>query len=99
MKAKIFGYQLVLVLSPVLSEKDGVLDKVKKQLEEVGLKTVKKDSMGLKDLVYPIKKQMKGDFYKYDLESEKAVKLNDLNLFLNREANIIRYLILKQPVG
>ena len=52
--------------------------------------------MGLKELVYEIGKNSKGDFWTMDLTSESPIKQKDLNLLLNREPNIIRYLILKK---
>jgi ribosomal protein S6 len=52
--------------------------------------------MGSKDLVYEIAGQTKGDFWVFDVESEKPLSLKELNIILNRETNIIRYLILKK---
>jgi ribosomal protein S6 len=52
--------------------------------------------LGLKDLAYEIEKNNKGDFWTIDLSSESPIKLKEFNLLLNRESNIIRYLILKK---
>lgn len=61
-----------------------------------GVKALEKNHLGLKDLVYKIKDLEKGDFWVVELESEKPVQLKEINLFLNRENNIIRYLILNK---
>ena len=52
--------------------------------------------MGLKDLAYEIQGHNKGDFWVLDLESEETLKIKEFNLLLDRETNIIRYLILKK---
>jgi len=54
------------------------------------------DHMGQKDLAYEINKNFKGDFWVYNLTSKSPLKLKEFNLLLNRESNIIRYLILKK---
>ena len=51
--------------------------------------------MGLKELAYQIKDNDKGDFWVLDVESKETLKVKDFNLLLDRETNIIRYLILK----
>ena len=96
MKEKKYKYQLVLVLNPKTEEKENVFKKVSSWLESHGVEVEKKDHMGLKELVYEIKDNKSGDFWVLDLESLTTLKLNELNVLLNRENNIIRYLILKK---
>lgn len=101
MKDNQHKYQMVLVLAPKVEEveKEKVFAKVEAWLDESQAKIVKKDNLGVKELVYEIAKLRKGDFWSFMVESPKPVKLQDLNLFLNRESNVIRYLILKNPVN
>jgi small subunit ribosomal protein S6 len=98
MKKETFKYQIVAVLSPKIEdkEKELTLSKIEKNLAEIKAEVVKKDHWGTKDLAYAIKKSNKGDFWILDVESEVPVKLKDINLFLNREVSVIRYLVLKQ---
>lgn len=95
MKDKKYKYQLVVVLPPKLDKKDDVLTKISGWLEKEGIEIEKKSNFGIKDLVYEIEKNNKGDFWIMDLLSEKTLKMSELNVFLNREKNVIRYLILK----
>jgi ribosomal protein S6 len=95
MKANKHHYQLIVVLALKTENKEKVLAKVtdwlnKNKIEQLG------DHMGQKDLAYEINKESKGDFWVYELASESPIKLKEFNLLLNRESNIIRYLILKK---
>ena len=96
MKAKKITYELVVVLNPKTEKKEEIFKKVSTWLEGQDIKIDDKKHLGLKDLVYKIENHEKGDFWTLDLSTEKGLKLDDLNVFLNREKNIIRYLILKK---
>ena len=91
------NYSVVVVLNATLTEKDrdAVLANLNDKLEGIKAKVNSSDHLGNKDLVYQIKKQSRGDFWELSVESEKPLQLNEVNLFLNREVNILRYLILK----
>lgn len=91
-------YQMVLVLAPKVEEKDRekILTKVESWLGDKTAKITKKEHTGTKELVYKIAGEKKGDFWILDVESVKPIKLDELNLFLNREIKVIRYLILKK---
>jgi len=95
MKGNKYQYQLVVVLNPKTEEKDKVLAKVTDWLEKNKIES-SEDHMGLKELAYEIDKNTKGDFWIYNLTAESPIKLKEFNLMLNRESNIIRYLILKK---
>jgi len=98
MKDKKYKYQIVSVLSPKTEEKEKetVLAKISGWVDDVKGKVISKNCLGTIDLVYKIKDFEKGDFWVFEVESEKPMQLKDFNLFLNREPNIIRYLILKK---
>jgi ribosomal protein S6 len=98
MKDSKYRYQIVAVLNPKTEEKEKetILKKIADWVESKKAQIVKKEHMGSKDLVYEIQKLKKGDFWVMDVESDAAMHLNEFNLFLNREPNIIRYLILKK---
>ena len=97
MKGNQHNYQIILVLNPKAEDKDKdkVLAKVESWLGVNKAKIAQKTHTGIKELVYEIAKNRKGDFWLLDTEAEMPLKLNEINLFLNREANVIRYLILK----
>lgn len=96
MKGKKNKYDLVVVFNPKTEEKDKNFKKIATWLEGQGFSIDKKNHLGLKDLVYEIDENTKGDFWGLELSGEKGLKLNELNVLLNREINIIRYLILKK---
>ena len=96
MKEKKYKYQLVLVLNPKTEEKENAFKKLTDWLAGREVEVEKKDHMGIKELVYEIKGNKTGDFWILDLVSSSTLKLNELNVLLNRENNIIRYLILKK---
>ncbi len=98
MKTNKNAYQLVIVFLPKTAEKDkeGVLAKVKELTEKLGAKVDKTVDMGTKELSYMIKKQNKGEFTEVTISSEVSFKYDEINLYLNREVNVIRYLVLKK---
>ena len=98
MKANKQNYQAILVLNPKTEdkEKEKILTKVATWLETNKAEIAKKDHVGSKELVYDIAGNRKGDFWVLEIEGEVPLKLTELNLYLNREANVIRYLILKK---
>jgi ribosomal protein S6 len=95
MKGNKSSYQLIVVLGPKTENKEKVLAKVTDWFSKNKIES-SSNHMGLKDLVYEINKETKGDFWVYELTSELPIKLKEFNLLLNRESNIIRYLILKK---
>lgn len=96
MKDNKYKYQIITVLNPKTEDKDAVLKKISAWIEGASGTIVTEDHMGQKELAYEINSHRKGDFYLYEVESEKTMQVKELNLFLNREPNIIRYLILKK---
>lgn len=87
-------YQLILVLNPKTEDKENVIKKITTWLETKKIE-LKEVHLGMKELAYEISKNSKGDFWSIDLISKSPIKLKEFNLMLNRESNIIRYLILK----
>ncbi|MBI2465548.1 30S ribosomal protein S6 [Candidatus Shapirobacteria bacterium] len=97
MKEKKYTYQMVLVFAPKTESKaiDGVWGKLAAFLDSVKAEIIKKENLGTKELVYEIQKHRKGDFWELTVESTKPVKVTDINIFLNRDVSVIRYLVLK----
>lgn len=97
MKEKKLSYQMILVFAPKTASAsvEGVMSKVSAFLAGMNAEIAKKENLGTKELVYEIAGHRKGDFWELTLESTKPVKVNEINIFLNREPSVIRYLILK----
>lgn len=96
MKGNKNKYQMVMVLNPKTEDKEKTLDKLYSWIESNESEITNKDHVGLKELAYEINGHNKGDFWVLDVESVQPLKLKEFNLLLNREINIIRYLILKK---
>lgn len=97
MKDKKIKYEVVVVFAPKTEEKTAEVSfaKVESWLESKNTKIANKEHLGQKELDYQIKNFDKGDFWNLHLESEAPINVNDLNVLLNREVPIIRYLVLK----
>ena len=87
-------YELTVIVRN--RETETIKEKVKEILQRNGVSITLEDHWGIKELAYEIDKNTKGDFWIYNLTSESPIKLKEFNLMLNRESNIIRYLILKK---
>jgi ribosomal protein S6 len=87
-----------VVLNSRLEEeqRDKSLEKVEEWAKGAGAEEIKRSHFGIKDLVYKMKNEDRGDFWILDLVAPKPMNFKEYNLFLNRDANIIRYLVLKQ---
>lgn len=96
MKGNKYQYQIVLVLNPKTEDREKVLSKAYSWLEGSNVEILIKDHMGLKELAYEIQGHDKGDFWVLDVESKETLKVKEFNILLDREINIIRYLILKK---
>ncbi len=90
------NYLLTLVLKPDLEEKEKktLLDSVTKRLTGEDGKVKKEDLWGNKDLAYKIRKQTKGYFAHFEVESDPK-NAKGLDKFLQVEENILRYLLVR----
>lgn len=90
------NYLLTLVLKADLEEKGRkeFLDSLIKRIVGEDGKIQKQDLWGVRDLAYPIKKQTKGFFAHFELETDpKIAKTIDKNLKV--EENVLRYLLVR----
>ncbi|HPD44682.1 MAG TPA: 30S ribosomal protein S6 [Candidatus Woesebacteria bacterium] len=87
-------YQLVLILEPKLESRDqeALFEKIGEKLGKIE----KKDHLGIKDMRYKIKGWEKGDYWVLEIGEKMCLTMKEINLFLNRETKIIRYLLLKR---
>lgn len=91
------SYLLTLVLKPDLEEGDRktLLDNMVKTIVGEEGKVIKEDLWGQKDLAYPIKRQTKGFYAHYELESDPK-NTKGLDKSLKVEENILRYLLIRR---
>ena len=89
-------YELALILPPDLDsqEREKVLTKIKKDLEDAGGKIEKEEDWGSKELVYRINKETQGYFLLWwvDLPPEA---IGGFESKLKLEAKILRFLLVK----
>ncbi len=90
------NYYLTLVLKADLEEKarTELLDGVEKKLKIENGKW-KIDLWGARDLAYPIKKQTKGFYAHFELETNPKI-VKDLDKILKVEDDVLRYLLVRQ---
>lgn len=86
-------YELVLVVSPVLSEdkRKKLLDTVKEWLK--GVKVTKEEDMGSKALSYKIKGQQQGHYF--DLYVEAETFPADFEKKLLEQEDVLRHLLVR----
>lgn len=90
------NYLLTLVLKANQDEKErkALIDDVKKKLTGADGKIGKEDIWGARELAYPIKRQSKGFYVHFELETEPAIA-KDLDKILKVEEDILRFLLVR----
>lgn len=97
MKDSNYKYEVIVVLNPKAESKDKekTIKLVEDKIAEMNLSVENRDNLGNKSLAYKVKGQDKGDFWVFTIGGAKPIKSKEFTLFLNRDVNVIRYLILK----
>ncbi len=92
-----YKYELVVVLDPKAETKDkeSCLKEIEEKIQELKFNVDNRENLGNKNLAYKVKKLDKGDFWVFEISGKEAVKAKNLTLFLNRDKQVIRYLMLK----
>ena len=92
-----YKYELVVVFDPKAETKakEKCLKEIEENIQEAKFNVDNRENFGIKDLAYKIKKLDKGDFWVFEISGKVAIKTKNLVLFLNRDKQIIRYLMLK----
>lgn len=91
------SYYLTLVIDPKLEEKErkSFLETLVKKVTGEAGKIVKEDLWGVRDLAYPIKKQTKGYFAHFELETNPEIA-NSIDKTLRVEEDVLRYLLIRR---
>jgi len=97
MKDSKYKYEVIVVLNPKTEskEKEKTIKLVEDKISGLDFEVNNREDMGSKALSYKIKGQEKGDFWVFTIGGNNPIKSKEFKLFLNRETNIIRYIILK----
>ena len=88
------NYETVFIINPVLSEKqvEDTVKKYKKQLDGKKVKFVCNESLGFKELAYPINKKNSGFYHLFQYESDDINIVKELEIALKRDRSILRYM-------
>jgi len=88
------NYETVFIINPVLSDKqvEDTVKKYKKVLDKKKVKMVCDESLGFKELTYPINNKNSGFFHLFQYETEKLDLVKNLETELKRDSSILRYL-------
>ena len=88
------NYETVFIINPVLSEKQ-IEDTVKKYTKKINSYKVKficNESLGFKDLTYPINNKNSGFYHLFQYESDNKEMIKMLETEMKRDRSILRYL-------
>lgn len=96
-EAKATGYELVVVSDAGLekSQVKSFLESIKKELKMAKAVNISLKEIGVKDFAYPINKKTKG-LYNIFTFSSSGLDLDGFYTYINRDKNILRYLLLKE---
>ena len=88
------NYETVFIINPVLSDKqvEDTVKKYKKILDKNKVKMICDESLGFKELTYPINNKNSGFFHLFQYETEKLDLVKSLETELKRDRSILRYL-------
>ncbi len=89
-------YENVFIFSGQLSQKSAE-DKLEESLEEIkkaGGKILKKESWGLRDLAYKIKKNSKGYYFMINCQCDPKI-FDVFNIKVKQDLNFLRFMTIK----
>jgi len=91
-------YEFVFLTRPELKKEQQkeIFSALEKEIKKAGGKIEKKEDWGKKRLVYSIAKEKDAFFWIWRFSFEKAVNFSSFHTFLNRQQEIIRYLLLRE---
>lgn len=91
------SYLLTLVLKSDLDEKERktLLDSVLKKMTGEDGKVLKEDLWGARDLAYPIKRQTKGFYAHFEIQTDPK-NAKGIDKILKLEEDVLRYLIVRR---
>ena len=91
------NYEITFVVDPVLSsdEIEATAQTYVDMLTEEGCSIVFKNSMGLKQLAYPIRKRTSGVYYCVEFEAESGTVVPKAELAFTRDERIMRFLTVR----
>ncbi len=69
---------------------------LREEIKKAKGKIEKEENLGKKDLAFPINKETQASFWVWRLILKDKVSFSSINIFLNREPEIIRYLFLRE---
>ena len=88
------NYETVFIINPVLSEKqvEDTVKKYTKKIESQKAKFICNESLGFKELSYPINNKKSGFFHLFQYESNNINIIKKIETDLKRDRSILRYL-------
>lgn len=91
------NYEVNFIVDPVLSDDEikSTADSYMEHLKKEGCEIVHLDEMGLRQLAYPINKRTSGVYYCIEFKSETGEIIPQLELAMQRDERIMRYLSVK----
>ena len=90
-------YEIMFIVKTDIDEKTQkeVLKTFEKVLTDMKAKIVNKKDMGQKKLAYPIKKQVRGNYYLFNVEATVAA-INEFDRKAKIDENILRHIVIRE---
>ncbi len=89
-------YELMLILpgSLEVEERTNFSQKIKKILTTVKARLIKEEELGVRRLLYPVKRESAGYYFLLTVAIDKK-EIKELRRLLNFETKLLRYMLLK----
>jgi len=92
------SYELMMIIDPNAGEEGSAkeVEKVKKNIQDLGGKVTCEDLWGMRDLAYKIKKEKRGFYVVLNFEMETS-KTKEFEKDMSLEQSVLRFFIMKTP--
>lgn len=91
-------YELMMIFDPNTGEEGSMkeVEKIKKNIQDLGGKVTNEDFWGLRDLAYRIKKESRGYYAVLNIEIDPA-NTKEFEKDMSLEQSVLRFLLMKTP--
>ena len=90
-------YEIMFIVKADVSEEDekNTVKAFEKVLTDMGAKIINSKDLGQKKLAYPIKKQVRGNYYLFNVEATVAA-INEFDRKAKIDENILRHIVIRE---
>src|ERR1044071_5649632 len=94
---KMYQYETVFILTPVLSEDQAkeAVGKFRKILKDLNANIIHEESWGLRKLAYQIQKKSTGHYHLFEYTANNGSVVADLEVAFKRDERVLRFLTVR----